>query len=95
MEEDLIGPQVAGGGNGDVRQLQPEDVDGFPIDDVDGIPIKEEEEEEKDDLDGVPIANTPLIKSAAISALLGYDDDDDDEDLDGAPSEYSDLFVSL
>ncbi|XP_063873088.1 U2 snRNP-associated SURP motif-containing protein-like isoform X3 [Scylla paramamosain] len=84
MEEDLIGPQVAGLGSGDVRQLQADDVDGIPIDDVDGIPIKEEEEKEED-LDGIPIANTPLIKSAAISALLGYDDDDDDDDIDGAP----------
>lgn len=62
--------------------MNPDDVDGIPIDDVDGIPIKEED---KEDLDGVPIANTPLIKSAAISALLGYDDDDDEEDIDGAP----------
>ena len=84
MEEELIGPQVAGLVVGDVRQLQADDVDGIPIDDVDGIPIKEEEEKEED-LDGVPIANTPLIKSAAISALLGYDDDDDDDDIDGAP----------
>ncbi|KAK4313057.1 hypothetical protein Pmani_015576 [Petrolisthes manimaculis] len=61
---------------------QSDDVDGFPIDDVDGIPIKDVE---KEDIDGIPIANTPLIKSAAISALLGYDDDDDDEDIDGAP----------
>merc|ERR1719167_356483 len=59
-----------------------DDVDGVPIDDVDGFPIKDED---KDDLDGVPIANTPLIKSAAISALLGYDDDGSDEDIDGAP----------
>ncbi|XP_047496387.1 U2 snRNP-associated SURP motif-containing protein-like isoform X2 [Penaeus chinensis] len=62
--------------------MSADDVDGIPIDDVDGIPIKEED---KEDLDGIPIANTPLIKSAAISALLGYDDDDDEEDIDGAP----------
>ncbi|XP_045135171.1 U2 snRNP-associated SURP motif-containing protein-like isoform X4 [Portunus trituberculatus] len=84
MEEELMGPQVVGLVGTDVRQLQADDVDGIPIDDVDGIPIKEEEEKEED-LDGIPIANTPLIKSAAISALLGYDDDDDDDDIDGAP----------
>ncbi|XP_042210542.1 U2 snRNP-associated SURP motif-containing protein-like isoform X2 [Homarus americanus] len=63
-------------------QIQVDDVDGIPIDDVDGIPIKDEE---KEDIDGVPISNSPLIKSAAISALLGYDDDDDEDDIDGAP----------
>lgn len=78
--------QGPGSGSVDTRQLA-DDVDGIPIDDVDGIPIKEEEED-KEDLDGVPIANTPLIKSAAISALLGYDDDDDDEDIDGAPCKW-------
>ena len=57
-----------------------EDVDGVPLDDVDGLPID----------DGTPVkpvatANTPLLASAAISALQGYDDDDEEDDLDGAP----------
>ncbi|KAK7057008.1 U2 snRNP-associated SURP domain-containing protein [Halocaridina rubra] len=60
-----------------MEPMKPE-LDGFPLDDdVDGIPIKEEE---KDDIDGVP-----LIKSDAISALMGYDDDEDEDYLDGAP----------
>ncbi|XP_050714698.1 U2 snRNP-associated SURP motif-containing protein-like isoform X3 [Eriocheir sinensis] len=84
LEEELMGTPGIVVSSVDARQLPTDDVDGIPIDDVDGIPIKEEEEE-KEDIDGVPIANTPLIKSAAISALLGYDDDDDDEDIDGAP----------
>lgn len=84
LEEELMGTPGIAVSSVDARQLPADDVDGIPIDDVDGIPIKEEEEE-KEDIDGVPIANTPLIKSAAISALLGYDDDDDDEDIDGAP----------
>lgn len=71
----------------DPIQVPTEDVDGIPLDDpdVDGIPIKDEE---KEDIDGVPMTNTPLIKSAAISALLGYNDDDDEEDIDGAPCTY-------
>ncbi|XP_076053103.1 U2 snRNP-associated SURP motif-containing protein isoform X2 [Oratosquilla oratoria] len=61
-----------------------DDVDGMPLDDVDGVPLKEEREDiDGTPLDGVPLSTTPLIKSAAISALQGYDDDDDD--LDGAP----------
>lgn len=61
-----------------MEPVKTQDVDGFPLDDdVDGFPIKEED---KDDIDGVP-----LIKSDAISALMGYDDDEDEDDLDGAP----------
>ncbi|XP_066975259.1 U2 snRNP-associated SURP motif-containing protein isoform X1 [Macrobrachium rosenbergii] len=64
-----------------VEPVKTQDVDGYPLDDVDGIPIKEED---RDDLDGIP-----LIKSDAISALMGYEDDDDD-DIDGAPRMYFD-----
>ncbi|KAK8738232.1 hypothetical protein OTU49_004118 [Cherax quadricarinatus] len=84
MEEEMMMVTI------DPGQIPSDDVDGIPIDDVDGIPIKDEE---KEDIDGVPIANSPLMKSAAISALLGYDDDDDDDDIDGAPLDDDDVGV--
>lgn len=65
-----------------------DDFDGVPLEDVDGVPLSEGGDRE--DLDGIPLhpSNTPLLKSsAAISALLGYDDDDEDDDIDGAPRE--------
>ena len=58
---------------------------------VDGIPMKTPNN--KSGIDGTPLlkshSNTPLLKSsAAISALMGYnDDEEEDEDLDGAPCE--------
>ena len=59
-----------------------EEVDGIPIEDVDGFPLSGEANGSAKD------SNTSLLKnSAAISALMGYNDDDDD-DLDGAPCKY-------
>jgi len=76
-EDEEIKPSIDGAPLGD-------DVDGIPIEDVDGIPLNNEDKEISD-IDGLPLT-TPLInKSAAISALMGYDDDDEDDDVDGMP----------
>ena len=64
----------------------PDDVDGVPFEDVDGVPLHKSD----NGLDGMKAKNTPLLKSsAAISALMSYDDEDDDDDIDGAPCTYS------
>lgn len=79
-EDEDMKPSLDGAPLGD-------DFDGIPIEDVDGIPMNNAEDKEGviSDIDGLPLT-TPLInKSAAISALMGYDDDEDDEDIDGAP----------